>query len=87
MKGNILEIKFNTKKTVLSSKGLFYKTENFINSSKYISNIDILLTKFGEGVFLNLGKILHNEKTNISEIECFQISTKDKMFACYFKSF
>ena len=85
MKGNILEIKFNTKKTVLSSKGLFYKTENFINSSKYISNIDMLLTKFGESVFLNLGKILHNEKTNISEIECFQISTKDKLFACYFK--
>ena len=85
MKGDVVEFKFNTKKTVLSSKGLFYKTENFINATKYISNIDMILTKLSEGILLNLGRILHNEKMQINDIECFKVSTKDELFVVYFK--
>ena len=43
-----------TDKTILSSKSLFYKTENFIRQTKYISNIDFLLTKLSEIIILNL---------------------------------
>ena len=42
-----------TNKTILSSKSLFYKTENFIKQTKNISNIDSLISKF-----LNFAKVL-----------------------------
>ena len=85
MKTDILELKINTKKTILSSKSLFYKTENFIKQTKYVSNIDFLLTKLSENIILNLEDILVNEDKTIQEVSCFHVYTQDKHFSFLFK--
>ena len=54
MKNNFLQVNVNTKKTILSSKSLFYKTENFIKQTKYVSNIDFLLSKLCETIIFNV---------------------------------
>ena len=41
MKNNCLQVNVDTQKVVLTSKSLFYKTENFIKQTKYIANIKL----------------------------------------------
>ena len=48
MDNNCLQVNVDTQKLVLSSKSLFYKTENFIKQTKYVSNIDMLVSKLCE---------------------------------------
>lgn len=84
MSTNVLELVLDNKKTVLTSKSLFYKTENFIKQTKYVSNIDILISKLCEAIVLNL------KNFDIKEIEkqsllCFSIETRDKNFSFLFK--
>ena len=85
MKDSFLQVFVDTKKTVLSSKSLFYKTENFIKETKYINNLDFLLSKFGETILLNLDTILKNENEKNDFLDCFFIETNDKKFSFMFK--
>ncbi|MGN0961078.1 MAG: UvrD-helicase domain-containing protein, partial [Christensenellales bacterium] len=85
MKKDLLQVNLNTRKTVLSSRSLFYKTENFIKSTKYVTNIDFLLSKLSETILLNLNDILTNEKQQKDDIDCFLITMQDNLFSFYFK--
>ena len=85
MKNSFIKVFVDTKKTVLSSKSLFYKTENFIKETKYVSNIDFLLSKLAETILLNLNEIVENEKENAQDLNCFLIETGDKHFSFMFK--
>lgn len=85
MKNSFLQVNIDTQKTVLSSKSLFYKTENFIKQTKYISNIDVLLTKLSETIILSLPEILANESETIQQVGCFLVQTNDKRFLFNFK--
>lgn len=78
MKNSFLNINVNLDSVVLSSNSLFYKTENFITQTKYVSNIDTLLTKLCEGVILNIKEILSSE--SLSFTESFLIETMDKYY-------
>ena len=85
MKNNFLQVNVNTKKTILSSKSLFYKTENFIKQTKYVSNIDFLLSKLCETIIFNIKDILENEKESKDLIDSFLLQTSDKAFTFMFK--
>ncbi|MGN1221700.1 MAG: UvrD-helicase domain-containing protein, partial [Christensenellales bacterium] len=85
MKNSFLQVTIDTKKTMLSSDSVFYKTENFIKQTKYISNVDFFISKFAENICLHLKDILQNEKLTQSQINCFKIETQDKKFAFLFK--
>ena len=85
MKNNFLQLNVNTKKTILSSKSLFYKTENFIKQTKYVTNIDFLLSKLCETIIFNLKDILESEKETKDLIDCFMLKTNDKVFTFMFK--
>ena len=85
MLANSLQVKIDTSKMVLSSKSLFYKTENFIKQSKYITNIDCLLSKLCEAILLNLTEIVKDEKREKNDVECFSIKTIDGQFSFLFK--
>lgn len=85
MKDSFLQVFVDTKKTVLSSKSLFYKTENFIKETKYINNLDFLLSKLSETILLNLNDLLVGEKEGSDILECFLIETSDKRFSFMFK--
>lgn len=80
-----LQVDVDTQVVVLSSKSMFYKTENFIKQTKYIASIDFLLSKFCETIILNLDEILKNERQIQDEVACFSIQTKDKKFVMMFK--
>lgn len=85
MKKDFLELEVNTKQTVLSSKSLFYKTEKFISETKYILNIDYLLSKVCETILINLNEILVNEQQTENLLDCFMVETHDKEFTFIFK--
>ena len=85
MKNGFLQIDINTTKTVLSSKSLFYKTENFIKQTKYVSNIDILLSKICQAIILNVDKIADIKNQSKNLIDCYAVETADKNFAFLFK--
>lgn len=85
MKKEILNLKVNTNQTVLSSKSLFYKTEKFIAETKYILNIDYLLSKVAECVLLNQNDVLFAEKQIENYVDCFLVETLDKEFSFMFK--
>lgn len=85
MKKDFLELEVNTKQTVLSSKSLFYKTEKFISETKYILNIDYLLSKVCETILIYQNEILLNEPQTESKIDCFMVETQDKEFTFIFK--
>lgn len=85
MKNGFLQLKVDTKKTILSSQSVFYKTENFIKQTKYISNVDFFISKFAETIILNTKDILQDEKQIASDINCFNIQTADKKFTFLFK--
>lgn len=71
-------------KTILSSDSLFFKTENFVKLTKYVSSIDVLLLKLSETILLNIKDITHGEK-KVDGIECFQITTEDKKYTFLFQ--
>ena len=85
MKGNFLQIKIDSRKVVLSSDSLFYKTENFIKQTKYLSNVDYILSKFCQTIILNIKEITQNPIQNKNLIDCFLIETSDKAFSFLFK--
>lgn len=71
-------------KTILTSKSLFYKTENFIKQTKHISNLDILLSKLCESIVFNIDKIDLNNLQNAA-LSCFSLETLDGNFRFLFK--
>lgn len=83
MKSNILQLVVDTDMTILTSKSLFYKTENFIKKTKNVSNIDSLLSKLCETIMLNIDDIMQNE--NKFDRSAFNITTGDKNYSFYFK--
>ena len=85
MKNGFLQVKVNTQKTVLSSQCVFYKTENFIKQTKYISNVDFFISKHAETIIYNSKELLDNQKFETSLINCFNIQTIDKKFTFLFK--
>ena len=85
MKKDILNLKVNTTQTVLSSKSLFYKTEKFIAETKYILNIDYLLSKVAECVLQNMADVTLNENQKFNLVDCFLVETADKAFSFMFK--
>ena len=74
-----------TNKTILSSKSLFYKTENFIKQTKNISNIDSLISKLSETIIFNINNLILEEENSQQELSCFSVQTQDKNFRFMFK--
>lgn len=85
MVDSVLQISINTSKMVLSSKSLFYKTENFMKQTKFMTNIDNLISKLCEATLLSLDKIILNEKLVKSDVDCFSVETADRQFTFLFK--
>lgn len=85
MKNGFLQLDIDTTKTVLSSKSLFYKTENFIKQTKYVSNIDILLSKICQAIILNVNNIADSKNQSKNLIDCYLVETADKNFSFLFK--
>lgn len=85
MKGNRLELEINMQKMVLSSDSLFFKTENFVKLTKYVSSIDVLLIKLSESILLNLKNVIVGENKVIDDVGCFQITTGDGKYTFLLK--
>lgn len=85
MKSNFLQVKIDCKKVVLSSDSLFYKTENFIKQTRYVSGIDFLLSKLSQGIIYNISQIIDGEKISQDNTRVFTIETLDKLFKFSFK--
>lgn len=86
MKTDFLQFGIDTTKTVLSAKSLFYKTENLIKQTKYVSNINLMLTKLCEVVILNFSNIKEIVSNGEHEnINCYNIKTSDNKFSFMFK--
>ena len=85
MKSNFLQVKIDCKKVVLSSDSLFYKTENFIKQTRYVSGIDFLLSKLSQGIIYNISQIVDGEKISQDNTRVFTIETLDKLFKFSFK--
>ncbi len=81
---NSLIFNVDKHKAILSSESLFYKTENFIKKTKYVTNLDLLLTKLCETIIFNAKRIIEDSK-NLNDIDCFSIKTEDNKFAFMFK--
>jgi len=82
MINNSLQLLVNTNLTILTSKSLFYKTEQFFNKTRHISNIDILISKLCETLIANVENIVANEKDKTTTFSC---TTIDKFYTFYFK--
>lgn len=85
MKNSSLKLNIDTRKTVLSSQSLFFKTEHFIKETKYINGVDYLLSKLCEGILINLNEIIEKEKIEKDDVGCFLINIQDLDFSCQFK--
>ena len=85
MRNSFLQLKVDTEKIILSSNSLLYKTESFIGQTRYITNIDFLLSKLGETILFNLDNIIQDEKLKISSSDCFLIQTSDKRYTFLFR--
>ncbi len=85
MKSNFLQVKIDCKKVVLSSDSLFYKTENFIKQTRYVSGIDFLLSKLSQGIIYHISQIIDGEKISQDNTRVFTIETLDKLFKFSFK--
>lgn len=85
MKSNFLQVKIDCKKVVLSSDSLFYKTENFIKQTRYVSGIDFLLSKLSQGIIYNISQIADGEKIAVDNTKIFTVETIDKLFKFAFK--
>jgi len=82
---SVLQVSANTSKMVLSSKSLFYKTENFMKQTKFMTSIDSLVSKLCEATLLNLDDVVANEKLEKNDVDCFSIETPDGQFSFLFK--
>ena len=83
MKNGFLQLELNSNKTVLTSKSLFYKTENFIKQTRFVSNIDNLLSLICQSIVQNI-KEFSLQKTN-NLLDCYFVQTSDKNFSFLFK--
>lgn len=83
MKNNFLQVNIDKDRIVLSSTSLFYKTENFLDKAKYVSNLDRLLSKICEGIVLNLGEL--KDKNGTKDTDCYYVETIDKVYSFRFK--
>lgn len=73
--GDMIQIKIDTKKIVLSSTSLFYKTESFIKQTQYVSHVDYILDKLAGGILQNADDILLLERGGV-----YRATTNDKAF-------
>lgn len=80
-----LQVSINTHKIALSSRSLMYKTERFMKQSKYITDIDYLVSKLGEAVLCSLEDIVFNEKQVKDDLMCFSVKTADGKYSMLFK--
>lgn len=80
-----LQLVVDTSKTILSSKSLFYKTENFINQTKYIANVDFFLSKLCETLLLNLSKVENGFGFTLDNVGCFEAVVPDKGVSILFR--
>lgn len=78
MKNDCFELCVMSNKTILSSDCIFYKTERFIKQTRYITNIDILVSKLCETLLYNFDEF---DKINISKNDIFLIKTDDGLFS------
>lgn len=85
MKEVSLQVEINTRKIMLSSKSLFFKTEYFMKQTKYFTNLDRLLSKMCETILSRLNDITYGEKQVRDGLECFSIRTTDGQFRFLFK--
>lgn len=81
MKDNFLQIKIDTKKVILSSTSLFYKTENFIKETRYVSNIDYLLSRLAQTILVEC-KSISDGRLGLNYI--YSVQTIDKLFTLNF---
>lgn len=81
MKDNFLQIKIDTKKVILSSTSLFYKTENFIKETRYVSNIDYLLSRLAQTILVEC-KSISDGRLGLNYV--YSVQTIDKLFTLNF---
>lgn len=77
--GESFQLKVDTRKIVLSSTSLFYKTEKFIKLTQYVSNIDNVLDKLAGGILL-----FKREIETLGKNKVYKILTKDKRICVEF---
>jgi len=85
VKTGFLQVKIDTKKIILSSDSLFYKTENFIKQTRYVSNIDFLLSKLSQAILQSVKELVDGEHLTTNNTHAFIIETSDKLFKFVFK--
>lgn len=86
MAENLVKIKVNTSKIVLSSESCLYKTESFLKKTKYLSNIDFFLSKIAEGLIKNISSFALKQDFKTPDLmNCFQVETEDKAFVFLIK--
>lgn len=85
MRGEAWEFDIDMKKTVLSSTSLFFKTENFIKETRYVSGIDELLIKICEMILLHKKEIIGGDKFEKDDIRGFRISLMNNEYCLFFK--
>jgi len=85
MQNGFLQLNIDTNKTILSSKSHFYKTENFCKKTKYVSNIDRLLTKVAETILKNSDKLSIDSSVKNYSNNAFRIQTNDNIFSFIIK--
>lgn len=81
MKDNFLQIKIDTKKVILSSTSLFYKTENFIKETRYVSSIDYLLSRLSQTILVEY-KNISDGRPGLNYV--YSVQTVDKLFTLNF---
>lgn len=74
MISNTMQVKIDTKKIVLSSAGHCFKTESFTKKTRYVSNIDVLLSKIAGTIIFHYSDIASDSKP------VYTIETNDKAF-------
>lgn len=71
----------NNEKTVLSGKISVYKTEHFIRTASFITDVDAFLSKVAESIILNVGKLLPYASSD----GAFLIEPETGVFRIFFK--
>ncbi|MBQ7352176.1 MAG: UvrD-helicase domain-containing protein [Clostridia bacterium] len=79
MANKFKRIEIDTRQVVLSCKSLFYKTDNFIKQTRYVSDIDILLSVICQSILLNIKDIIALNETGL-----FSVATMDNRFCFVF---
>ena len=86
MKSDVLRIRFDKNKTVLSSESSCYKTEYFSNKTRYVDNINFFISKIADSILLRFSDVLLGENFgSIDNVNCFMISTEGKEFSFLIK--